>query len=116
MLLLINSPSRGRSTRFASARAASSAPPHATSSVRLHQVSGADSGFQTCSPIVPERVVDYLLCDGRENLALPRNCVAVMIGLDAREGVITAVTADGYQVSTSKGEVAIGRHDLLRVR
>lgn len=44
------------------------------------------------------------------------NCVAVMIGLDAREGVITAVTADGYQVSTSKGEVAIGRHDLLRVR
>lgn len=39
-----------------------------------------------------------------------------MIGLDAREGVITAVTADGYQVSTSKGEVAIGRHDLLRVR
>ncbi len=36
-----------------------------------------------------------------------------MIGLDAREGVITA---DGYQVSTSKGEVAIGRHDLLRVR
>ena len=44
------------------------------------------------------------------------DAVAVMIGIDTREGVVTAVNEDGYQVSTSRGEVAVNRHDLLRVR
>lgn len=44
------------------------------------------------------------------------DAVAVMIGIDTREGVVTAVNSDGYQVSTERGEVAVNRHDLLRVR
>lgn len=44
------------------------------------------------------------------------DAVAVMVGIDTREGVVTAVNADGYQVSTDRGEVAVNRHDLIRVR
>ncbi|PZR04108.1 MAG: hypothetical protein DI536_34830 [Archangium gephyra] len=44
------------------------------------------------------------------------DAVAVLVGLDTREGVVTALNDDGYQVATERGEVAVNRHDLLRVR
>lgn len=44
------------------------------------------------------------------------DAVAVLIGIDTREGVVTALNDDGYQVATEHGEVAVNRHDLLRVR
>ena len=43
--------------------------------------------------------------------------VAACLGrIDTREGVVTALNDDGYQVATERGEVAVNRHDLLRVR